>query len=266
MELYHFGIKGMKWGVRRFEDKSGRLTPAGKERYYEESDKKIKANSDGSYTVPSGFKFNRVGQKQLDINKSGALYMSYGKDDAARYVKNLGPTKIGKLLGQYGDTVQHISAKKNLRMPNDNEVATITAKTLLSNKKMLDTFNESIFSSQVYNDFTRKITEQDLQKAVKNPESKEAQRIAYGVSAFLADPNYTKETKTLYSKFRESGYDAIPDIHDRMSGTSSTALIVLNTDKVEMTSSTAISKDIMKEAKRYVKTLEKLKVSELLND
>lgn len=31
-ELYHHGIKGQKWGVRRFQDKSGRRTAAGKER------------------------------------------------------------------------------------------------------------------------------------------------------------------------------------------------------------------------------------------
>lgn len=31
--LMHFGIKGQKWGVRRFEDSSGHLTPAGKRRY-----------------------------------------------------------------------------------------------------------------------------------------------------------------------------------------------------------------------------------------
>ena len=34
-ELTHHGIKGMKWGVRRFQNKDGSLTPAGKRRYDE---------------------------------------------------------------------------------------------------------------------------------------------------------------------------------------------------------------------------------------
>jgi hypothetical protein len=33
-ELYHHGIKGQKWGVRRFQNEDGSLTPAGKKRYY----------------------------------------------------------------------------------------------------------------------------------------------------------------------------------------------------------------------------------------
>ena len=32
-ELYHHGVKGMKWGVRRYQNKDGSLTPAGKKRY-----------------------------------------------------------------------------------------------------------------------------------------------------------------------------------------------------------------------------------------
>lgn len=39
--LVHHGIKGQKWGVRRFQNDDGSLTPAGKSRYY---------NSDGSLT------------------------------------------------------------------------------------------------------------------------------------------------------------------------------------------------------------------------
>lgn len=36
-ELYHQGIKGMKWGIRRFQNKDGTLTPDGKKRYSDDS-------------------------------------------------------------------------------------------------------------------------------------------------------------------------------------------------------------------------------------
>lgn len=40
-ELYHAGVKGMKWGVRRYQNKDGSLTPAGKKRY----DRDIRENN-----------------------------------------------------------------------------------------------------------------------------------------------------------------------------------------------------------------------------
>ena len=38
-ELKHWGIKGQKWGVRRYQNKDGSLTPAGKKRYDKEMEK-----------------------------------------------------------------------------------------------------------------------------------------------------------------------------------------------------------------------------------
>ena len=35
-ELYHHGVKGQRWGIRRYQNKDGSLTPYGKKRYAKE--------------------------------------------------------------------------------------------------------------------------------------------------------------------------------------------------------------------------------------
>lgn len=41
-ELYHHGIKGQKWGIRRYQNEDGSLTEAGRKRYQKEFDKDVK--------------------------------------------------------------------------------------------------------------------------------------------------------------------------------------------------------------------------------
>lgn len=48
ISLNHHGVKGMKWGVRRFQKKDGSLTSAGKKRYASSSPKKVSKPSSES--------------------------------------------------------------------------------------------------------------------------------------------------------------------------------------------------------------------------
>lgn len=59
-ELYHWGIKGMKWGVRRYQNTDGSLTDLGKKRYYTEADK-------------GGYKEQSVSGARYKHNKNGKV-------------------------------------------------------------------------------------------------------------------------------------------------------------------------------------------------
>lgn len=60
-ELYHHGVKGMKWGVRRYQNKDGSLTAAGKKRLRDNSSGNDKLFDDGvSNYQPKTNKYGHV--------------------------------------------------------------------------------------------------------------------------------------------------------------------------------------------------------------
>ena len=65
-ELYHHGIKGMKWGVRRFQKKDGSLTSAGKKRYLDDpsvKSSKAKMESDRAKQRLANAEYNKAYNK-----------------------------------------------------------------------------------------------------------------------------------------------------------------------------------------------------------
>lgn len=70
-ELYHYGIKGMKWGVRRFQNKNGSLTPAGKKRV---SNKEIRNEQQRVYNK----EYKKL-QKEYGIAEKQKQAFAYGR-------------------------------------------------------------------------------------------------------------------------------------------------------------------------------------------
>ena len=63
MDLYHHGIKGQKWGVRRFQNRDGTWTPEGKER------RNAGSNRDHEFELAEGSVIRRLSNNYEKFNK-----------------------------------------------------------------------------------------------------------------------------------------------------------------------------------------------------
>lgn len=204
--LMHYGVKGMKWGVRRYQNKDGTYTSVGKRR------------KRGDIVIDKGTDVHRIVPKEWLANEkgySGHAYASYKKEDTQRY------RDFAKMF-----------------VSGDNYVdMTFKAKDLIvspSRKKRVDEFIKLVDSNPEFRESLIKHTRNPLVfvpkrkiKDLKNPKNRDA---VYEKFAYLLVSK--RDLRDPYFKSLESqGYSMILDDADIRGGISKAPVIVFDRNK-----------------------------------
>lgn len=120
-ELKHWGIKGMKWGIRRYQNKDGTLTTAGKKRYAQEIERLKKEEKILKNKQRTKAQLDKLEAKRKEIEEQKKALN--GKSTQTKPEKEVPAENIRKAVG-----------KKKIKDMSDAELKAVTDRLDLERK------------------------------------------------------------------------------------------------------------------------------------
>ena len=201
-ELYHWGIKGMKWGIRRFQNKDGSLTSAGRKRYGDGSDgsygggktKASKTKTKTTKDMTDDELRTRINRLQLEKN---AL-------DLENQVSSLSPQKVAKGKGFVQKIGKEVIAPALLNAGRTQLTNFLNDR--LSKALGLNSKDDMAALRKVVDELNLKKQKSELEKWFKNS-GKDQTSESDALRKAVEELNLKKQKSELEKWFKNSGKD-----------------------------------------------------------
>lgn len=204
--LAHFGVLGMKWGVRKQKD----------------------AINSHSRTIKKGTTIQNITSRQYTSVPGKHLYAAYTPYDKAKYIDLMG----NFMYNERGYKNEFV-IKKDIKVPSDKKLVDIFVKTLKSDPKqvakdMSKAYNDQhLFATKSVKYFDKKVSQ-----VVNRGDVKQGQRLAKEYISDMVSSKAVKSRSMFFGNLIKEGFDAMSDVNDRdqNSGTQD-PLIIFNPSK-----------------------------------
>ncbi len=250
-ELYHHGVLGQKWGVRRYQNKDGSLTAAGRQRYsknlkfetgdqfFRYSNKVEKGSLSNTYMMnaPSDIKNYYLDAKnvRLGFKTYDKLYMTKISALDKGTIKR-GKDVIDDLMPIIGD--KSIDVAKEYRQYVNNKDK-ISGKEAYEYLKKIGYLDDTKSVNERYD-----IYERNNMKNAANVNRKILGRLIH-------DEVYKQRGQYFVEKYKNTKYDAIVDPEDFVWNYQQ-PMIIINPDKFERTKTEVIYNKSLKDFDKEV--------------